>query len=340
MHGALLGVMKTLLSLWFSPKYHSEPFYIPPQLQKVVDMRLKQIKPSSVATRPRKIADLSFYKAKDYRNFLLYYGRPSLSGTLSRDRLDHFDLFASAIYLLLKEKVSTEDVDIAERRLEQFVARFHELYHESYITMNIHLLLHTCRLVRLSGPLWAQSSFFFESNNGELMRSIKGPTDVLTQITKKYVLKQHHKNVHAKQLHAKFGDCVRLPPNVDAMNVYIQLFELNPDAVFYQTLNMNKTKFTSQIYSRAKKTCNYFVNVHGGILGVVKCYVKNGNDNCAIIETHEVTRIINHISEVQSKNTFLLCDVSEIKYKYMYVHLNRFPEKKYIITPPNLIEIF
>lgn len=83
----------------------------------------------------------------------------------------HFQLLSAGIYILLQSKIDTEQISVAERMLIQFADEFETLYGIDSVTMNIHLLRHMSTAVRNLGPLWAQSAFGFEANNGVLVKS-------------------------------------------------------------------------------------------------------------------------------------------------------------------------
>lgn len=75
-----------------------------------------------------------------------------------------------------------------EMSLFKFVSDFEKLYGCENITFNVHLLTHMVESVRQLGPLWSQSTFSFEGNNGTLVRYVKGTSSVLKQIAKRYSL--------------------------------------------------------------------------------------------------------------------------------------------------------
>ena len=75
MHCVLEGVTKSLINLWFSTSLKTEPFNISDKVQEV-DEKLSKIKPPSNITRcPRKIeSERQYWKASEFRSFLLFYG--------------------------------------------------------------------------------------------------------------------------------------------------------------------------------------------------------------------------------------------------------------------------
>ena len=125
MHGVLLGVQKLLLTLWFSPTFSKEHFSI---FSKVVnvDERLFQILPTFEVMRlPRSnLEHLKYWKAIELSSFLLFYGLPTLYGLLPDNYFSHYTLFVNAIFLLLQESISEEDLQEADKLLDGFCKSF------------------------------------------------------------------------------------------------------------------------------------------------------------------------------------------------------------------------
>ncbi|XP_040074074.1 uncharacterized protein LOC115330680 [Ixodes scapularis] len=182
MHCVLLGVVRTFLHLWFDSKYHGESWYMGRQVE-VVDKKLLAIKPPDYITRtPRSLKHRCYWKASELRAWLLFYSFPALHQSLPDVYFDHFALLVGAVYLLLSESVSVEDIDISERLLLRFVYGVKNLYGERFCSFNVHQLTHIADSVRNWGPLWSTSAFLFENRNGELMRLVKGTQAVEKQL--------------------------------------------------------------------------------------------------------------------------------------------------------------
>ncbi|CAN7989826.1 unnamed protein product, partial [Ixodes pacificus] len=181
MHYVLLRVVRTFLHLWFDSKYHGESWYLGRQVE-VVDKKLLAIKPPDYITRtPRSVKHRCYWKASELRVWLLFYSFPALHQSLPDVYLDHFALLVGAVYLLLSESVSVEDMDISERLLLRFVDGVKNQYGERFCSFNVQQLTHIADSVRNCGPLWSPSAFLFENRNGELMRLVKGTQAVEKQ---------------------------------------------------------------------------------------------------------------------------------------------------------------
>lgn len=191
MHGVLLGVQKHLLTMWFSPSLSGQKFNISKLVGKV-DKRLEDIKPTTNIKRlPRSISEhLKYWKASELLSFLLFYGLPTLYGILPDSYFTHYTLFVHAIYLLLKDSISEENLKEANNAIQKFCRTFSKLYGERYCTMNVHQLLHLTANVKDLGPLYTHSCFPFEDKNGFILKLIHGTQFIDSQIISAVCLTQ------------------------------------------------------------------------------------------------------------------------------------------------------
>lgn len=150
----------------------------------MVDKRLLEIKPPTVITRiPRSIQHhVKFWKATEYRNWLLYYSLPCLKGILPDDYYQHYALLVGGITLLSGRSISPGQLQMAGKFLIHFVEMFDVYYDPRYVLMNQHMLLHLEKSVRDHGPLWSSSLFVFEDWNGDLSNYFHGTQNIAIQI--------------------------------------------------------------------------------------------------------------------------------------------------------------
>ena len=182
MHGVLLGVQKLMLRLWFLNDFKGKDFSFHRCVFRF-DQLLQSIQPTSQITRlPRSIIDLKYWKASEFRSFLLYYGAPVLVNILDGPRFQHYLKLVQALYLLLKCGSSKNDVNKADQLLRIFCEQFSTLYDECYMTLNVHQLLHLADSVRDLGPLYTHSCFSFEDKNGFVLKTIRGTQNIDSQI--------------------------------------------------------------------------------------------------------------------------------------------------------------
>lgn len=176
-----------LLCLWFDSENHREKYYVIPRTAEVVKKNIKMITPFRTFSRkPRTIDERSFWKAHEFKYWLLFYGVPCLKGSLKQTYLNHFSLLSEAVFIFLKSKITPSDFKKASDLLKLFIEDFQRLYGDHNMMYNVHLLEHLPKCVTDCGPLCAYSNFNFESNNGSLVKHVNGTTDVEHQIATKY----------------------------------------------------------------------------------------------------------------------------------------------------------
>lgn len=110
----------------------------------------------------------------------------------------------NGIYLLLKDSISSSDIESSSSMLLHFCTRMEALYGKRYKTYNVHMLLHLPDCVRNLGPLWGTSCFWFEDYNGDLSKLFHGAQNVDIQIT------------HAVCIHQKIPELIPLLPEGSA----------------------------------------------------------------------------------------------------------------------------
>ena len=88
--------------------------------------------------------------------------------------LQHWMLFVAAIFLLLTETITEDDLISAEALLRIFVRDIGKVYGDKQYTYNVHQLIHLVMHTRRWGGLWSNSAFGFESFNGIISKMIHG----------------------------------------------------------------------------------------------------------------------------------------------------------------------
>lgn len=142
-------------------------------------LKIKAI--NEIQHQPRSLDAISFYKASEYRAWLLFYAFPIVSQFLPPDYVQHLSLLISSMHILLSDCVKVQELDIAHRMLSTFYQAGGDLYSPVIYTANMHLLQHTVPLVKLWGPLWCYSMFGFENLNGVLGTTFHGTSKFMHQ---------------------------------------------------------------------------------------------------------------------------------------------------------------
>lgn len=185
MHGCFLGICKLLVNLWFDSSLSDEPFSLYHVLD-LVDSRLAKISPPSHVQRmPRGIKNqLAYWKALEYKMFLLYYSVLVLKDLMDEEYYVHHCQLVSGLYLLSKDSVSNDDIQRASELLSTYVERFEVLYGLRWLSLNVHQLIHFHECVEDLGPLWVFSCFIWEDLNGKLVKLVHGTRYAGLQIAK------------------------------------------------------------------------------------------------------------------------------------------------------------
>lgn len=328
LHCALLGVMKKLLDLWLNSKNHNKAFYLHKKSQEALNNRIVNIKPVSEITRkPGSIFVRSEYKGNEYRTLMLYYLRYSLKDLLPMRYIDHFHLLSSSIYILLKESISQEMILLAENRLNEFAILFESLYGQSNVTMNLHLLRHIPNAVRNLGPLWTQSTFLFETNNGELVHSNQAKKDCLHQISWKYVAKCSIQSENLKKIETDMIDIGEKSTLVLNANELLAINGFNVDIennvlTIYKFIKIRGVKITS-LSSKKVKTVDYFIEYRNNHVGMVKFYFVSNYIVYAFIENYTINERIDHLFEVTPSKCYDIINVKEIKRKMIHMDIGK-----------------
>ena len=190
MHAVLEGITKSLFNCWFNPNYHKSKFYLGRKIPDI-DRALLRIKsPHEFRRTPRSIRTSKYWKAAEYRAWLLCYAMPVLSNFLPRDYLHHLSLLVTSLHVLLGTSINSSNLEATHFMLMRFYELIPHLYPQILCTMNAHSLIHLCDFVHRWGPLWCYSTFGFENFIGYMKKHCHGTRNVLPQLVHAVTLRQ------------------------------------------------------------------------------------------------------------------------------------------------------
>lgn len=339
MHCAELGIMKKLLSLWLDTKNHKQPYYIPKNHQVILSNRIIGLKPVAEITRaPRSIFSRGEFKANELRNLLLFFLRFALPGLLDRKYIKHFHLFSTSMYALLQENISLESINEAQMKLTEFADTFEDLYGKHNVTINLHLLRHLPECVKYLGPLWAQSSYGFESTNGIVIKSNTSTKDMTHQLVWKYVMKHTISNADQSE---KIEMSLRRKKTLKLNSSESQLFAENGVEIqnqnyltIYTDLVLRGVQYKSRESKEIAKI-DYFVELTNGIVASVHYYTIYDFVLYAVIEKCEIVDTYDHFIEINRMFTRNLINVKEISRKMMFL---KYGLREFVTDFPNKFE--
>jgi len=191
MHSVLLGVVRQLVNLWFDPGSRGKSYSLRAHFATVDGIILGIKPPSEIKRLPRSLNLRSYWKASEWKAFLLSYSIVCLKPVMPNALYRHWLLLVYSVYMLLSKEISDSDLLTCDLALHSFVSMIPELYGEEHVSFNIHLLTHIVDSVRCWGPLWASSAFVFEDANRQLLRWVHGANAVSRQIFRSYVVSKH-----------------------------------------------------------------------------------------------------------------------------------------------------
>lgn len=202
LHLGARGIPSQIAGAWFGDDGSDKEYYIgtPENLKRINFLIKKLSDPKELRRTLREIEDMPFYKARDWENWMLYHSLPiisnfhlvSLPGSaqdaedackpLPMKYIKHWALYVEAMHIILRTKVTFENLDRAHRLLIEFVARTEDLYGRKHMTYNMHILCHLCHNVKFWGQPWAICAYCFESMNGTLKDVIHANRGIPKQI--------------------------------------------------------------------------------------------------------------------------------------------------------------
>ncbi|XP_045192377.2 uncharacterized protein LOC123548829 [Mercenaria mercenaria] len=289
MHCVLLGIVKTLMCRWFSPKESGKDYFVGKDLKQISDRFLKIKPPYFIERLPRDLEKhYMHFKATELQAFLLFYSVPCLHGYLAERFLQHFALLSEAIHILLGENITRDCLERSEFLLERFYSQFSVLYGEGSCGLNVHnACLHMPMYVRKLGPLWAWSCFSFEDANAMILQSVHGTGDVVKQALRKQEIAMYIRSSDEirKASRSKLKVTYKAQ-NCDVLGA-LHRIERNLPACIRESLGaenaenlkkiqrviVNGEKFYSAEYSRMKRRNCHAVLYSGDKFGLIQYFV-------------------------------------------------------------------
>ena len=182
MHALDLGVVRQICSLWFDSCHHAMPWYIGNSIPQIDKKMICVHPPSNITRCPRSLKTRAFWKASEWKYFLILYAPIVLKGILPSKFYRHLLLLSNSAFVLLKENITQLELFHVSQYFQVFVEDFEKLYGKPNMSFNVHLLLHITESVRNWGPFWCFSAYTFENYNGCLLKMFHGTQSVPLQI--------------------------------------------------------------------------------------------------------------------------------------------------------------
>lgn len=207
--------------------------------------------------------------------------------------------------------------------------------------MNIHLLKHLVQSVRQLGPLWSHSAFPFERNCGCLLKLVNGTSDVLHQISTKYALTKTLSKIPYTDDKTKvlLGKSVTVVEELSRVFNFKSLEILdfsNIELNVFKRIRLRNSIYTSLLYTRPKRSIDYFIGLVNGTIGTAKYYFDCNETTYVMLSEYRVIANIYHISKVKEIGRVVMAPINEIEKKYIFMTVG---SNVYVVCPPNPYEM-
>lgn len=204
MHLVCLGVMRRMVAKWKKGEFKLTPLSLAQISSNLIKMR--ENVPSCFQRRPRGLDETEYWKATEWRFFLLYGGIVALKNNIPHHQYKHFLALSMGMRILLSKVAVQDPVNVAYAKslLTWFVKESIQIYGAEFITYNVHNMIHIADDVsNHQVPLDEISSFPFESYLGKLKRLIHGAVCPIRQLVKR-LDELDHANLTAKSTNNVF----------------------------------------------------------------------------------------------------------------------------------------
>lgn len=187
MHLVDLGVMRKFLLRLINKKIcFQEPIGNMQNVSKKL-ISLRRLIPSEFARKPRSLDDISYWKATEFRQFLLYTGIVVLKDELHEDVFYEFLLLHCSYRMICCPKQCSNNLRTIETLLNLFVENFPIIFGENSLSYNVHNLTHLKETFELIGNPTENSCYPFENYLQSLKKCVKRPSKILEQVFRKVV---------------------------------------------------------------------------------------------------------------------------------------------------------
>ncbi|XP_043269840.1 uncharacterized protein [Venturia canescens] len=211
MHLVLLGVLKRMVSAWLNGKFSMNSklsgFEISTISQRLYRMCYESI-PDEFARPPASLLEILQGKATTCRLFLLFSGPVVLKGILSDELYKHFLILHTVMRIVTSANPTKEQLLYARLSLRTFVIQSERLYGTTFLSYNVHGLLHLVDDVETLGPVDSYSAFPYENNMRIFNNYCRKPHLTLQQIANRHAeetnwmpVRQPKRNDNFKLMH-------------------------------------------------------------------------------------------------------------------------------------------
>lgn len=182
MHLVCLGVMRRLMMVWLAgPLKYRLSAHMSRQISERL-LNLSLFIPSDFNRRPRSLNLIKYWKATEFRTFLLYAGAVVLKNVLPRQMYRNFLQLHAAIFMLCDQHHVSSHLQRSKEILMSFVDSCKTCYGLEFLSFNVHSLIHLPNDCERFGSLDSFSAFKFENRLRLLRRKLRSSNRPLEQL--------------------------------------------------------------------------------------------------------------------------------------------------------------
>ena len=163
LHTIYLGVVKKITQCFVDMQVFGKY-----QVFDLIDEEISQNKGIHEISSITGLSMLADWKGKELMSWLLYHGVPFLNEYADKKFTHSFTHLSNCIYILSLPVIHEHQYDISQAELNMFMQNFGELYGDQLKGPNYHELCHLLNSVKMTGPLFVNSTFNFERLNFDL----------------------------------------------------------------------------------------------------------------------------------------------------------------------------
>lgn len=203
--------------------------------------KCNEMRPSEIHRSIRTLDCIKYWKATEFRTFLLYIGIVALKDRVSERAYEMFLRLFSAVTICSSNAYAAY-LPVARDLFVDFIEMHIELYGESSITMNIHNTSHVVDDVELFGPLDTISAYKFENHLHHIKIKLKQCNRPLQQIARRIIEVSYSEKITHSIQEKKFPILKNQVIFPDGTIAY-KCIEYKPNVIFSSAKEKEKDKW-------------------------------------------------------------------------------------------------
>lgn len=299
------GIMRKLLSIWQFMTVGKHKKWNPQQRHQISQLIKDTKLPSEIHRKMRNLKYFGYWKASEFRSFLLYIGSAVLKNYLNNEEYQHFMLFFCAV-TFLSSPVYKSYWNYAGALLNKFVLDFGPIYDKSLVSSNVHNLEHVLDDVKNFGDVTTTSAYSFENNLQVQKNLLRHGSRNLEQIVNR-IAETEHLNIATENTSVKNYPMITTIGNNECIHIRSD-FMLKPDERNQWFMLKDNTVVK---YESAALGSQEFVIYGSQFLKQRESFVQP----CSSYDLHITTADLNDLSRdcIQVDVSEVLCKLSAIK---------------------------